>query len=131
MLVKLRTSTQLSGIGKVSTTIDLRRHWVTWQISGGPGFCSLRVPMLWVHLDGIERVAHTQMYQSLPKLPIPHPAFASNPIIMTSNESPYEFDITHDEHEVLTRRLYDITCEAGSGRRSGGKHPVDISMDVE
>ena len=108
-LIKLRRGEEETGIGQANTIVDLRRHWVTWEIKGGQTSCRLRVPIPWARLNGIEGVAHTSHYKTLPNTPPPHPAFAENPMITNEEDSPYEFDVTEKQTETLTRRLREIT----------------------
>ena len=109
--IVLRTSEEVSGVGRLSTLDGLYRHWASFVIAGGPPSrpCSLRVPIPWSSLSALESHAHTKHYSSLPKLPSPHPAFLNNPLITSDKESPYEFEVLEDE-ATLDSRLARITA---------------------
>lgn len=109
--IVLRTSEEMSGVGRLSNLDGMYRHWASFVITGGPPSrpCSLRVPIPWSSLSALESHAHTKHYASLPKLPSPHPAFLSNPLIASDEESPYEFEVWEDE-AMLDSRLARITA---------------------
>ena len=106
-LVELYTHHARSGIGMLSAITDLTRHWVTWTIVGSQTKCSLRVPVPWAVMSGIEGVAHVKHYKSLPALPPPHRAVA--PGIDDGESNPYSLALTEDELQLSEDRLDGIT----------------------
>ncbi|KAH9918112.1 uncharacterized protein B0H18DRAFT_958033 [Fomitopsis serialis] len=107
-LIRLCTDSQRSGVGRLSQIVTLRRHWITFAISGARSYCTLRVPVPWVALDNIEGRSHASTYATLPNLPRPHPSFRHLPSFRNDGENPYEFDIEEEELEELDRRLRRI-----------------------
>ncbi|KAH9915982.1 uncharacterized protein B0H18DRAFT_1124525 [Fomitopsis serialis] len=115
-LVKLRTSTQLSGVGRLAQIVTLRKHWATFSITGSQVTCSLRVPIPWTRLSALESHAHTKHYPNLPSTPRPHLAFRSLPPFLNDLESPYEFDTWDDEQPGAEASLTQITNAARKRR---------------
>ncbi|TFY68499.1 hypothetical protein EVJ58_g965 [Rhodofomes roseus] len=103
-----------SGVGRITHVTDMRRHWVTWTVDGGPKKCSLRVPVPWALLSDLEGLAHTRHYPSLPPLPAPHPIYRNNPLITRSTTTPYEFDIKTNTHDAVAEALNKITGNPGN-----------------
>lgn len=73
----MTTASQQSGIGEVSTVTDLRRHWVTFRISGSTHPSNIRAPIAWVMLDQLEGYTHANRYFDLPALPHTSPSATS------------------------------------------------------
>ena len=69
--IRLRVGERRTGVGRMTTIIGMRKHWITWTISGGVNQCAIRVPTPWAALTGTEGAAHTRVYRSLPDIP-PH-----------------------------------------------------------
>jgi len=94
--ISLKTSQQVSGVGRLSALTALCRHWVSFSIMGSLSPCSLRVPIPWASLEPLECHIHATRYLSLATEPAPHPDFAGNPLISNDTESPYEFEVWED-----------------------------------
>ncbi|KAH9843019.1 uncharacterized protein C8Q71DRAFT_720401 [Rhodofomes roseus] len=103
------TDAQTSGLGNLSAISDLRRHWVTFIVTGADKPCSLRVPIPWASLGDLEGYTHQHHYFNLPNLPPPHPSFAERPAFQNEKENPYEFDIEEDDIPSLAKRITNIT----------------------
>ncbi|KAH9914295.1 uncharacterized protein B0H18DRAFT_959930 [Fomitopsis serialis] len=108
-LVRLQTESQRSGVGRLSRVVTLRRHWITFEITGARPKCTLRVPVPWVALDNLEGMTHASNYATLPSLPRPHPDFRHLPPFRNDKVNPYEFEIPEIELKQLNRRLRRIT----------------------
>ncbi|KAH9837265.1 uncharacterized protein C8Q71DRAFT_723553 [Rhodofomes roseus] len=106
--IKLCTTTQTSGLGRLSAISDLRRHWVTFAVAGAAQPCNLRVPIPWAALGDLEGFTHQYHYFSLPSLPPPHHTFTNRPAFQNDSENPYEFDIEEDEIPSLANRIANI-----------------------
>ncbi|KAH9838267.1 uncharacterized protein C8Q71DRAFT_856231 [Rhodofomes roseus] len=109
MSVRFCTDVQMSGLGRLSAIADLRRHWVTFLVSGADQPCNLRVPIPWASLGDLEGYTHQHHYFNLAKLPPPHPSFAQRPAFQNEDENPYEFDIEDEEIPSLSNRIANIT----------------------
>lgn len=88
--VVLRTGTQMSGVGKLSQAADLRRHWISFAISGGDQPCNMiRIPIPWATLDTFEGYTHFTRYFNLPSLPPPHALFRHREEFQNDKINPY------------------------------------------
>ncbi|TFY51451.1 hypothetical protein EVJ58_g10557 [Rhodofomes roseus] len=90
-LIKLQTSEELSGLGRIAAVNGICRYWISFAISGSTERCSLRAPIPWTALGPTERRVLTYLYHVLQPLPPPHPHFADNATLMLSTRTPYEF----------------------------------------
>jgi len=94
-----------SGIGQILGVAELRRHWITWSIHGGADQCDVRIPTSWCRLEGRDRAHHTRLYRILSPSPGPHPSLASDDTLVTSADSPYEFDSGDDTDPPSSRSI--------------------------
>ncbi|KAH9832458.1 uncharacterized protein C8Q71DRAFT_860855 [Rhodofomes roseus] len=108
-LISLSTASETSGIGKLSAISDLRRHWVTFTVTGADLPCNLRVPIPWSSLDDLESFTHQRNYFDLNNSPPPHTSFHHIPAFNNEEENPYEFEITDNEIDSLEDRIAQIT----------------------
>lgn len=108
-LVMMKNTSGVSGPGLLTAVTDLRRHWVTWAVSGGPGQCRLSVPIPWSAMTGVEAIAHAKHYQSLPELPVPHHRTLDILNVTSPNKSPYDLALNPEEIASLESRLDEIT----------------------
>ncbi|EPS97600.1 hypothetical protein FOMPIDRAFT_82354 [Fomitopsis schrenkii] len=120
-LISMRNSSGETGPGLLSAVADLRKHWITWTVSGGPARCHLSVPIPWAAMTGVEAVAHTRHYRSLPDLPAPHRHTLNIPHILdaTQLESPYDTALDRSELDNLESRLQSITQKRWEWRPEG------------
>ena len=89
--VTLRTSSErTAGVGRISAVTDLRRHWVTFAITGATLPCNIRLPIPWVTLDGLERYTHRKYYFNLPPDPRPHESLRDDPRLENGDIYPYD-----------------------------------------
>ncbi|KAI0726796.1 hypothetical protein C8Q72DRAFT_493684 [Fomitopsis betulina] len=117
-LITMATPTQQSGTGKLSTVTDLRRHWVTFTISGATQPSHIRVPVAWASLDQLEGYTHARRYFDLPALPEPHESFRHLPGYNDETVNPYVADGKWGVNEAeLEARVTKIT--KGSRRGDG------------
>ncbi|TFY67455.1 hypothetical protein EVJ58_g1601 [Rhodofomes roseus] len=114
--VVLKTNAQRSGVGRLTSVADLRRHWVIFTVSGAPHSCNLRVPIPWAALDDLEGFTHSKFYFTLPALPRPHAEFSS-PIFTSDEENPYEFELG-ERAESRSERLIARITNADADRRT-------------
>lgn len=112
-LIDIQSANGSSGPGLLSTITDLRQHWVTWTVSGGPEPCYIRVPVPWTSMNGVEAIAHARLYPTLPSDPPPHrdaqPPPAPSTSVDTPPLSPYDYDPNETERARLEDRLHAIT----------------------
>ncbi|KAH9842028.1 uncharacterized protein C8Q71DRAFT_357010 [Rhodofomes roseus] len=92
-LITLNSDGRKSGVGRLTVVTDLRRHWITWAIEGGPTRCNLRLPIPWARLSADEAERHTTGYHKLNAIPPPQSSFILDPYILYPHTSPYEFEI--------------------------------------
>ncbi|KAH9835159.1 uncharacterized protein C8Q71DRAFT_106740 [Rhodofomes roseus] len=109
----LEIDSQRSGVGKLTSVVELRRHWILFTVSGGPFLCNLRVPVPWAALDDLESFTHSKLYFTLPVLPRPHEEFRRNPLFTNDEENPYAFEPPERGASELEPavRLARITCQ--------------------
>ncbi|TFY54652.1 hypothetical protein EVJ58_g8732 [Rhodofomes roseus] len=98
-LIVLSAENAKTGIGRVAEITDMYRHWITRLVTGGPGNVYIKIPVAWSRLDGPENIIHTQLYRSLPAVPLPPPTLRNDPLIMETYESPYEFELESAERD--------------------------------
>ena len=109
-LISLQNDDGQTGPGILTAITDLRRHWITWSVAGGPGKTLIRVPVPWTAMTGVEAIAHVKHYQALPASPPPHGAAPPPPIPFDDEQScPYTHDLDEYERSRLESRLHDIT----------------------
>ena len=107
-LISLRNSRGETGPGLLSSVTDLRQHWITWSISGGPETARVQVPIKWTDMTGVRAVAHAKHFRALPALPSPHKD--TKPNATTADEDyPYTTNIPDSEQKNLEDRLSEIT----------------------
>ena len=73
-----------SGIGRISSAVDLHQHWVTFTIAGAENPTYLRSPTTWARLDDLVAYTYTTLFHTL--LPYPEPPAAARRGI--SNRAP-------------------------------------------
>lgn len=95
--------------GRLSIITDLRRHWVTFKISGGNGDGTyVRTPIVWAHLEGLERHTHANLYSELSPISEPHWSYRVIPEFRNSHENPYvPREDTRPDRE-MEKRLVEI-----------------------
>ncbi|EPS97915.1 hypothetical protein FOMPIDRAFT_1051982 [Fomitopsis schrenkii] len=108
-LISLKNESGNTGPGLLTAITDLRQHWVTWTVSGGPTQCWLRVPIPWSALTGVEAVAHAKHFQALPHTPPPHRLAPPNPSADVNHPYPYQHALEAEELNRLEARLESIT----------------------
>ncbi|KAH9838425.1 uncharacterized protein C8Q71DRAFT_722610 [Rhodofomes roseus] len=108
-LITMSAGGEVTGIGRLSAVMDLRRHWVTFAVSGANLPCDIRVPIPWAILEGLESFTHQYHYFGLNNNPPPHTSFRDIPAFHDTNYNPYEFDIEDEDIASYTRRIADIT----------------------
>lgn len=120
-LIIIQNTNGSSGPGLLTTITDLRQHWVTWTVSGGPAQCRIRVPVPWTSMSGIEAVAHARHYPTLPKVPPPHRDAHPPPPRQTKTTplSPYSYDLNDIERTDMASRLDAITERKWTWRPEG------------
>ncbi|KAH9838218.1 uncharacterized protein C8Q71DRAFT_854343 [Rhodofomes roseus] len=119
-LITLKADGSQSGVGRLTVMTDLRRHWITWKIEGGPTTCNLRVPIPWARLSSSESDRHTQEYRLLKSLPPPHYSFIIDPDILYPNESPYEFEGGDDVLLPPESNKESEACDTKDSSEQGG-----------
>lgn len=107
-LVLLTNNSGRTGPGLLTAITDLRQHWVTWSVSGGPHRVWIRIPIPWTSMTGVEAVAHAKHFCTLPSSPAPHPSATPT---RSDETDPYPYDqhLDDEEHTRLTARLEAIT----------------------
>lgn len=118
-LISMKKESGQTGPGILSATTDLRQHWITWSVSGGPERVQICVPIPWAALTGVEAVAHAKHFHTLPASPAPH---AAAPPLMTANNTtdyPYAQSLNEDERRRLEGRLESITKKCWRWRPEG------------
>ena len=116
-----------TGPGLLTAIVELRQHWVTWAVSGGPTKCHLRIPVSWTAMTGVEAIAHVKHYQKLPATPAPHPLAVPTTHDDNFKACPYTHSLTEEERDRLATRLDEITSRKwewrpeGERRRRGGR----------
>lgn len=126
-LVSIQSSNGESGPGLLTSITDLRQHWITWEVAGGPADrteeepadgskanptksrTKIRIPTPWTSLSGVEAVAHARHYHALPQSPAPHHNAQPPPRNANEQQSPYDYDLREDEKKSLESRLDTIT----------------------
>lgn len=107
-LIALKNSHGQTGPGLLTSVTELRQHWITWKISGGPEQSQIQIPIPWSDMTGIEAVAHARHFHTLPPIPAPHPN-AKPPQQTNDNQYPYETSLENTTKETLESRLDEIT----------------------
>ncbi|TFY57610.1 hypothetical protein EVJ58_g6918 [Rhodofomes roseus] len=108
-LITMSAGSEVTGIGRLSAVMDLRRHWVTFAVAGGNLPCDIRVPIPWAILEGLESFTHQHHYFDLKNDPPPHASFHDIPAFQDTNYNPYEFDLEEKDITSYMRRIADIT----------------------
>ncbi|TFY52422.1 hypothetical protein EVJ58_g10030 [Rhodofomes roseus] len=108
-LITMSTGGEVTGIGRLSAVMDLRRHWVTFAVTGANLPCDIRVPIPWAILEGLESFTHQHHYFSLNNTPPPHASFRDIPAFHDIHYNPYEFDLEEKDIASYTRRIATIT----------------------
>lgn len=113
--VTLRTPTeQTAGVGRISAVTDLRRHWVTFAITGATLPCNIRLPISWAVLDDLERYTHRKYYFDLPPDPRPHESLRDDPRFEAEDIYPYADGQPREDGDAseMEQRVARITnCE--------------------
>ena len=110
--VTLRTPTErTAGVGRISAVTDLRRHWVTFAITGATLPCNIRIPISWAALDGLERYTHRKYYFNLPPEPRPHESLRNDSRLEAGNMYPYDDGRPGEDADVseMEERVARIT----------------------
>ncbi|KAH9841159.1 uncharacterized protein C8Q71DRAFT_855004 [Rhodofomes roseus] len=130
-LITLITDSGSSGTGLLSAICELRRHWVTFSISGATPPCNLRVPVPWTRLDGLEGFTHQNHYQSLSDFPPPHHALRHAHPKVGPHEYPYARNANEDEIDEFKNRLARITNSHLANPEPKTKHTTRIPPPAE
>ena len=131
-LISLRVGGRKSGVGRMATIIDMRKHWITWSLTGGQTKCAIRLPTSWTDLTGIESAAHTRVYRSLPENPAPHRDFANLATTTNETQSPYEFNSNEEHDDLMTRINHIIRPKRGRAIRArSNKHSSEEKERME
>ncbi|KAH9906598.1 uncharacterized protein B0H18DRAFT_1193999 [Fomitopsis serialis] len=115
-LISIYNASGHSGTGRLASTLDLRRHWVSFTIVGAPEPCNLCVPIPWAELGALEKHLHTQRYAALAPYPQPHHSFHDIPAFVNTENNPYIYDIWGADKGPLERRIEEITSYYRSTR---------------
>jgi len=107
--IVLQSDSKRSGVGRLTSVVEMRRHWVLFTVSGGPYPCNVRVPVPWAALDDLESFTHAKLYFTLPTLPRPHAEFERIPLFTNDEENPYEFELGEGRALDAERRYARIT----------------------
>lgn len=111
-LISMQNEHGTTGPGLLTAITDLRQHWVTWTVNGGPETCRIRVPIPWTSMTGVEAIAHVRHFHSLPQSPPCHDK-ARPKAITNNNEYPYDNNLDENERQRLESRLDEITKRTG------------------
>lgn len=110
--VTFRTPTErTAGLGRISAVTDLRRHWVTFAITGATLPCNIRLPISWAKLDDLERYTHRKYYFDLPPDPRPHESLRDDPRLEAADIYPYDVGNPGEEGDAneMEERVAKIT----------------------
>ena len=107
-LVSLKNSQGETGPGLLSAITDLRQHWITWSVSGGPEKVRVQIPIPWADMTGVGAMAHAKLFNTLPPHPAPHQD-ATPDTSIAEGQYPYAYDIGEKEQSELEERLDGIT----------------------
>ena len=117
-LISLKNSQGETGPGLLSAITDLRQHWVTWSISGGPEKARVQIPIPWSDMTGVGAVAHAKMFKALPAQPAPHKDATPSPP-KPDGQYPYASNVGETERPDLEKRLEGITKRKWEWRPEG------------
>lgn len=96
--------------GRLSIITDLRRHWVTFKLTGAPtDRVYVRTPVTWSQLDGLERYTHMTRYTELNPNPEPHPSYRDLPNFRNDRDTnPYIMIDRECRDEQMEKRISEI-----------------------
>ena len=115
-LVILCTSTNESGIGRLSTITDLRQHWVTFALAGAKSPTCIRIPTAWATLDDLAAYTFATYFHSLQPYPEPPKSVRHGPVGPSKPGSePPTTELPEDRD--VQRRITRIT--------KGSRHGLD------